>query len=239
MKLKFQALEKKIGDTLIFQVRELEAQGELFTLLGSSGAGKSTLIRMLAGLDSQYTGEICLDDQAIPTRSKEVIEYRKKNAIVFQNHNLLSHLNVLSNIIFPLVHVHQVKKSEAIEKAMELLTRFQLQEHAHKQIFEISKGQSQRIALCRALVFSPHYLFLDEPTASLDPEMTYEVLKMIRELKDEQTNIILVTHNIEFAFKINPSILFFSDRTIRSFSVNEFKTSEDLSVSHFLKNVIF
>ncbi len=238
MTLAINQLSKSFGSQCILQQAQLApVSGSLITLIGPSGAGKSTLIRMIAGLDEQFCGQICINNVQLPMVDTATSQqYRRQNAVVFQYHNLLPHLNVLDNIIFPLKHIVGMPRSQSIDKAMHLLERFQLTTHSKKYPHQLSGGQSQRIALCRAMVVEPRILFLDEPTASLDPEMTYEVLQMISELQKDHTDIMMVTHNIRFALKSSSHFLFVAQQKITYHSHDDIQSPPPGStLHHFLE----
>ncbi len=238
MKIQLQGLCKRFGDNTILDHVDLEeVEGSLISVIGPSGAGKSTLLRILSGLDNQVSGRAIINGQDVQFDNKHALrQYRRGNAVVFQQHNLLPHLNVLNNITFPLRHIGHIKTPKAEKMAMELLERFKLKEHSKKYPHQLSGGQSQRIAIARALVVQPHILFLDEPTAALDPEMTYEVLQMVAEIQQTGTHILLVTHNIRFALQCGANFLFVDDASVRYYAGEDIKNPASGSrMAHFLQ----
>lgn len=194
------------------------ATGDIRTLVlvGPSGGGKSTLLRILAGLDVPCGGAISFDGAPLPRDARGRLAWRRRVGTVFQAYNLFPHLTALDNLLLPLVHVHRLSRREARERVREPLARFGLADHAGKRPGQLSGGQKQRIAILRALVVEPSILFLDEPTSALDPEMTAEVLEMIRELRDQGRQLVLVTHQMRFARKVADEIAFVADGLIEA-----------------------
>ncbi|MGL4524921.1 MAG: amino acid ABC transporter ATP-binding protein [Spirochaetia bacterium] len=223
MKIEIQQLSKNFGSQVVLdQVQLTSPQTNLLTMIGPSGAGKSTLLRILSGLDADISGQVIINDQNLAYGDMELLrKYRQKNAIVFQQHNLLPHLNVLENIIFPLRHILRIAPKDAQPKAMALLDRFKLIDHVKKLPHQLSGGQSQRIAIARGLIVEPEILFLDEPTAALDPEMAYEVLQMISEVQKQGSDIILVTHNIRFALQCSADFFFVDHNHVNYYNAQD------------------
>jgi len=180
-------------------------------LVGPSGGGKSTLLRILAGLDVPTAGSVAFDGVLLPRDEAALRGYRRTVGTVFQAYNLFPHLTAMENLVLPLMHVHGLSRSQAVERVSEPLERFQLAAHAQKRPAELSGGQKQRIAILRALVVRPRRLLLDEPTSALDPDMKAEVLDMIGELRAAGTEFILVTHEMAFARRAADEIAFIAD----------------------------
>ncbi len=200
MKLELRGVSKRFGRQQIFEnlSASLEFQHAL-VLVGPSGGGKSTLLRLLAGLIPPDSGTIHLDGSPLPNDEAALRAYRTHLGIVFQAYNLFPHLSALENILLPLTAVLGLSRSIATERAMSVLDRFGLADHAHKRPHALSGGQLQRVAIARAVAIQPKLLLLDEPTSALDPEMTAEVLDLLAELRDEGRPLILVTHEMGFA----------------------------------------
>lgn len=177
-------------------------------LIGPSGGGKSTLLRHIGGLEVPETGHIRVDGEELPRDEEGLREYRKRNGFLFQSYNLFPHLTALENITLPLIHVHQHTPHLALDIASKQLERFGLAAHGGKHPAQLSGGQQQRVALIRAIAANPGILFLDEPTAALDPEMTVEVLELIRELIRDGQQILLCTHEMGFARAVADRIAF-------------------------------
>lgn len=200
--------EKNILKNLSISLKEIG----VLALIGPSGSGKSTLLRLIAGLESYESGEIRLNDFSLNTPS--LTEFRKKVGFVFQDHNLFNHLTVIENICLVLEKVHKRNPQEAKQEVEILLKQFGLFDHKDKYPHQISGGQAQRVSIVRALAIRPDIILLDEPTSSLDPVLTYEVLVAIKTLIEQGKNIVLVTHEIGFAKEIADYILYLEDGKI-------------------------
>lgn len=177
----------------------------VLALIGPSGSGKSTLLRLIAGLEPFDSGEIILNGRRV---SHEDDAFRKKIGFVFQDHNLFPHLSIIENIYIVLEKVHHIKRDESEVFVKSLLLQFGLWEHKDKKPHQISGGQAQRASIVRGLAIKPDIILLDEPTSALDPILTYEVLTGIKQLLDQNKQIILVTHEIGFAKSVADQILF-------------------------------
>ncbi len=212
MQLEISNLSKVYGTvTTLRDISLTIPECKSLVLLGPSGSGKSTLLRVVAGLAIPDKGEIVLNGKPIPTDESELLAHRRSIGTVFQSWNLFPHLTALENISLPLYRVHGIPLAEAKVRAVELLTRFGLQDHASKRPAELSGGQSQRVAIVRAVAIHPSLLLFDEPTSALDPVMTAEVLDLIAELKEEGSDFILVSHHLSFARKIADYVAFIED----------------------------
>lgn len=209
-------------------------------LIGPSGGGKSTLLRLLAGLESTDTGQIRVDGELLDSREERLRVYRKKIGIVFQHYNLFPHLTALENIILPLIQVHSLSRKDAKDRALEILRRFQLEHHSHKQPALLSGGQCQRVAIARALAINPRFLLLDEPTSSLDPEMTAEVLDVIAELRESGKPIVLVTHEMGFARESADLVAFIAQGNILECTPPEefFHAPKTVETRRFLEKIL-
>lgn len=212
MNLEIENLKKYFGKQQSIDIDYLFVKDtKTLVLIGPSGGGKSTLLKLIAGLHIPDSGSIAVDNQKILYEEKKLIEYRRKIGVVFQSWNLFPHLTALENIVLPLQHVQGKSKEEAIATSLKLLKQFDLDKHADKKPYALSGGQVQRVALIRAIAIQPTLLLLDEPTSALDPLMTSEVLDLILELKNEKRDLILVTHQLQFAKRIADRILFISE----------------------------
>lgn len=211
MEIKIEKLSKAFGEQIVLDEIELElSQIHSLVIIGPSGGGKSTLLRVLAGLESLDKGRIVLNDEVVPEKEESLHEYRKGIGVVFQAFNLFPHLTALKNILLPLEKVHQVNPVEAEKRALKLLKRFGLFEHKDKYPHQLSGGQQQRVAIVRAMALEPKVLLLDEPTSALDPALTKEILEAIKELRKDKKDMILVTHEMEFAKGVADCIIFVS-----------------------------
>jgi polar amino acid transport system ATP-binding protein len=215
MKLGIQNLRKSFGQQVVLNgVSLLLEQVHTLALIGPSGGGKSTLLRVIAGLERPDKGEVWLNDNEIVFQEKLLREHIRTVGTVFQTFNLFPHLTAFANVTLPLEKVHLYSPPKARERATEILERFQLMEHAHKQPAQLSGGQRQRIAIARAVAIRPKLLLFDEPTSALDPEMTGEVLDLIEELREEGRDFVLVTHQMGFAHRVADQIAILSQGRI-------------------------
>lgn len=214
-------LQKSFGKTKVLKDISLEVKdGEIVSIIGSSGSGKSTLLRCITKLETPDSGEIQVEG---------------KMGLVFQNFNLFPHYNVLRNVTEAPVHVMKVPKEEAEKEAMSLLKRLGLGDKANAYPYQLSGGQAQRVSIARALALKPNILFFDEPTSALDPELTGEVLKVIRSLADLNMTMVIVTHEMEFAKELSDRIIFMDQGVIAEEGTpEEVFTSENVRVKEFL-----
>lgn len=214
MKIKLENLSKSFAtqDVLININHELEFNS--LALLGPSGSGKSTLLRLMAGLIESEKGSISINDQIVPKRAKELNDYRKSIGFVFQNNGLFPHLSAIQNITLPLIKVHNYTESDANRLAEDYLQRFNLIDQANQSPTTLSGGQQQRIQIIRAIIHKPKLVLLDEPTSALDPDISVEVLEMLKELIKEGIPIVLVTHHLGFAKNVCDQVMFIDDKTI-------------------------
>lgn len=197
---------------------------EVVCIIGPSGAGKSTFLRTLNHLEHIDNGKIWVQGQLLDEYENGECKYKipkkERNSIllemgmVFQRFNLFPHKTVLQNVMLAPVNVGKIEKESARQKSMELLKMVGLDTKANEYPNRLSGGQQQRVAIARALVMQPDILCFDEPTSALDPELTGEVLKVIRELKDTNTTMIIVTHEMNFAKSVSDKVIFLSDGII-------------------------
>lgn len=211
MEIKIENLCKKFGEQVVLNNLNLDLKEiNSIVIIGPSGGGKSTLLRILAGLEIADGGEIEVNGELIPKDEEVLHEYRKRIGVVFQAFNLFPHLTALENITLPLEKVHRVSTKESVERAEILLKRFGLYEHRNKYPHQLSGGQQQRVAIVRAMALKPEFLLLDEPTSALDPALTKEILEAIKELRKDKKDMVLVTHEMEFAKGVADCVIFVS-----------------------------
>jgi polar amino acid transport system ATP-binding protein len=183
----------------------------VLALLGPRGGGKSTLLRVIAGLERPDSGTVLINGERVPDREPALRDYRRTLGVVFQAFNLFPHMTVLRNVMLPLVEVHGIDRSTAQDRSMEVMERLGIADQAAKLPAQLSGGQRQRVAIARALAAKPRFLLFDEPTSALDPEMTAEVLSLIADLRESNTPMLLVTHEMGFARKIADRVAFLSE----------------------------
>ena len=187
------------------------AEGEVLVIAGPSGSGKSTLIRCINRLEQHQDGQIFVDGIELTNDLKNIEAIRSEVGMVFQSFNLFPHLTVLQNITLAPIWVRKKSKTEAEEKAMELLERVGIPEQADKFPGQLSGGQQQRVAIARALAMEPKIMLFDEPTSALDPEMIKEVLDVMKELAKSGMTMIVVTHEMGFAKEVADRVMLFDD----------------------------
>ncbi|MDA8896804.1 amino acid ABC transporter ATP-binding protein [Acidimicrobiia bacterium] len=187
------------------------AEGEVLVIAGPSGSGKSTFIRCINRLEQHQDGQIFVDGIELTNDLKNIEAIRSEVGMVFQSFNLFPHLTVLQNITLAPIWVRKKSKTEAEEKAMELLERVGIPEQAEKFPGQLSGGQQQRVAIARALAMEPKIMLFDEPTSALDPEMIKEVLDVMKELAKSGMTMIVVTHEMGFAKEVADRVMLFDD----------------------------
>lgn len=192
--LEIKHVKKSFGDVEVLKDISLTVErGEVLGIIGPSGSGKSTLLRCATGLEKQDAGEILYDGTF---------------GLVFQNFNLFPHFSVMKNITDAPIRVQKREKDEVYKEARELLKKMGLQDKENAYPFQLSGGQQQRVSIARALAMKPDILFFDEPTSALDPELTGEILKVIKDLVAEHMTMVIVTHEMNFARNVSDQIIF-------------------------------
>lgn len=192
--LEIKHVKKSFGDVEVLKDISLTVEkGEVLGIIGPSGSGKSTLLRCATGLEKQDAGEILYDGTF---------------GLVFQNFNLFPHFSVMKNITDAPIRVQKRGKDEVYKETRELLKKMGLQDKENAYPFQLSGGQQQRVSIARALAMKPDILFFDEPTSALDPELTGEILKVIKDLAAEHMTMVIVTHEMNFARNVSDQIIF-------------------------------
>lgn len=250
--LSVESLQKQFGELKVLNDISLSVEsGEIISIIGSSGSGKSTLLRCLNRLETIDGGTIIVDGDVMAETNNNKVTYanpqilktiRIKTGLVFQNFNLFPHYSVLRNITEAPIIVEGISKEEAEKTAYELLDKLGLRDKADAYPHQLSGGQSQRVSIARALALKPKILFFDEPTSALDPELTGEVLKVIRSLRDLDMTMIIVTHEMAFAREISNRMIFMDQGIIvedatphELFNSTNMRTKEFLGKFHELQ----
>lgn len=188
--------------------------GQVVALIGASGSGKSTLLKAIDLLEPIDDGRIVLDGEDISDPRVDADRVRARIGIVFQSFNLFPHRTVVDNIVVPLRVVHRTPKTSARRRALEVLERVGLAEHADSYPDRLSGGQQQRAAIARAVAAGQRLLLLDEVTSALDPELVGEVLELVRDLKSAGTTIVMATHEMAFARDVADRVVFLDGATV-------------------------
>jgi polar amino acid transport system ATP-binding protein len=213
--LAISGLAKRFGDNAVIAGIDLDVKkGERIAVLGASGSGKSTLLRCLNFMEMPDAGTITLGGKVIGRRESELALVRQRIGMVFQQFNLFPHMTALGNVMEGLRTVRRMSKSDARARAEKELARVGLVDKAAHYPAHLSGGQKQRVAIARALAMDPELLLFDEPTSALDPELVGEVLGVIRALAEEGCTMLLVTHELGFAYHVATRVIFLADGTI-------------------------
>ncbi len=218
--IKVEHLSKSFGTLeVIKDISFSVLQGEVLAIIGPSGSGKSTLLRSVTHLETVTGGSVTVSGKVmvrdgIYADAATLRSICLKVGLVFQNFNLFPHFSVLRNITVAQIHVLKRSAFEAEKRSMVLLEKMGLADKAHAYPFELSGGQQQRVSIARALALDPEVLFFDEPTSALDPELTGEILKVIRELAAEKMTMVIVTHEMSFARDVADRVIFMDSGVI-------------------------
>ena len=225
-KIKAQNIWKKFNKLEVLKGIDLDVnEGEVVAVIGPSGGGKSTLLRCLNKLETIDRGSVIIDGEALCTETANGTEYvikdevrriAGKRGMVFQQFNLFPHMTVLQNLIEAPVNVQKRNKDEVIKEAEALLAKVGLSDKRDEYPRKLSGGQQQRVAIARALAMKPAIMLFDEPTSSLDPELTGEVLKTMRELAEEKMTMVVVTHEMGFAKEVATKVVFMADGKVQA-----------------------
>ena len=184
---------EKTALTIFENISFVIPKGSISIITGKSGVGKTTISRIIHGIDENTDGKILIDGTEMTKKNKNKL--RKKTAFVFQNFNLFPHMDVLKNIIYTPIKVYKMQKDKVVVMAHELLEQFGMSNYKHSYPHQLSGGQKQRVAIIRALMISPELLIMDEPTASLDPDLSKDVAKMIKNINKQGLSIMIITHD--------------------------------------------
>lgn len=222
--LEMKHIKKEFEEITVIKDLSLSVEeGEVLAIIGPSGSGKSTLLRCATMLETIDDGEILYQGKkavwvengkrTFPNK-QELKEIQSCFGLVFQNFNLFPHFSVMKNIADAPIHVQKRNREEVYEEAKKLLAKMGLSDKAEAYPYQLSGGQQQRVSIARALAMKPKMLFFDEPTSALDPELTGEILKVIKDLAAEHMTMVIVTHEMDFARKVADKIIFMENGVI-------------------------
>lgn len=213
-------LSKSFGSQLILQnVCFTVEEGQVVAVIGPSGMGKSTLLRCLIGLEEPDTGSIAIEGQLLrsddtPPSAEQQRKLRSRMGMVFQGFNLFAHMDVMTNLVNAPIHVLKKDRQIAEKHAMELLQMVGLSDKANAMPSQLSGGEKQRVAIARAMMMEPDIMLFDEPTSSLDPQLTADVLNVMKLLASQHMTMLVVTHEMGFAKEVASNVLFMGNKTV-------------------------
>ncbi|MCO7175723.1 amino acid ABC transporter ATP-binding protein [Sporolactobacillus kofuensis] len=213
--LKIEGLRKSYdGNEILKGISVDVSKGDVISIIGPSGSGKTTLLRNMTTLEQADGGHIQfadVDKDFQKLSSKDIQTIRRNVGFVFQNYNLFNNKTALQNITEGLIVARKVNKSEAKKIALEALERVGLSDRQNHYPSQLSGGQQQRVGIARAVALNPKVIFFDEPTSALDPELVGEVLKVMRDLAESGTTMVVVTHQMNFARNVSNKVIFMAD----------------------------
>ena len=249
--LEMNHVKKNFGNNQVLKDINLSVnEGEVVTIIGPSGSGKSTLLRCATFLETMDDGNIIyMDDEVVKSENGHSVYGNKEQqkralsyfGLVFQNFNLFPHFTVLKNIIDAPIRIQKRNKEEVIAEARALLAQMGLSDKENAYPGQLSGGQQQRVSIARALAMKPKILFFDEPTSALDPELTLEILKVIKDLAKQTLTMVIVTHEMTFAHDVSNRMIFMDKGVIveettpdKMFTSDNERTKEFLGKYHEL-----
>lgn len=206
-------LHKSFGSLDVLKGIDLNVEkGKAVVVIGPSGSGKTTFLRCLNILETPSAGTVAIDghkaDFSKPLPKKQILDFRKQSAMVFQHYNLFPHMTALENVMEGPVTVQKIDRAKARAKAEDILAKVGLKEKMNEYPFQLSGGQQQRVGIARALALEPKVMLFDEPTSALDPELVGEVLQVMKNLALEGMTMVVVTHEMRFAKGVADEVLF-------------------------------
>ena len=239
--LEVKNLKKNFGSTDVLKgVSFSLEQGQVLTIIGSSGSGKTTLLRCLNFLESPDEGEILVNSKVLTTGNDEELRQNRLHfGLVFQNFNLFPQYTALENVTLAPKLLKKGTPDQIRQQGLDLLDRVGLSQKVNSYPYQLSGGQQQRVAIARALALNPEVLCFDEPTSALDPELTGEVLRVIRSLKDRGNTMIVVTHEMEFAKSVSDVVIYMAEGVIEEMGTPEeiFDNPRSEKLRTFLRGV--
>lgn len=234
-------VSKNFGHVVALKNVSLEVKnGDVFFIIGSSGSGKSTLLRCINRLENVTSGEIWIEESLVTGPNANIRKIREETGMVFQSFNLFPHLSVLENITLAPKIVKKISAEEAEDKARALLKRVGLLDKEKAFPEQLSGGQQQRVAIARALAMNPKVMLFDEPTSALDPEMTNEVLDVMKSLADDGMTMMVVSHEMGFAKAAATRVVYMDNAEIIEIGspAQIFDNPQKERTQRFLKSVL-
>ena len=234
---------KKFGDTQVLRGVELSVnKGDVIAIIGQSGGGKTTLLRCINFLETADSGEMEFDGEHFQLNhisKRDIQKIRRKTAFVFQSYNLFRNKTALQNVMLGLTVARKIPKAQAQEIARAALDKVGLADKADSYPNALSGGQQQRVAIARALATRPEIIYFDEPTSALDPELTGEVLAVMRQLAEEGMTMLVVTHELGFARHVSTKVVFMENGAIVESGPSEefFANPKEERTRAFLKTI--
>lgn len=242
--VEIQNIKKTFGATEVLKDVSLRVNpGDVVAILGPSGSGKTTLLRCMNFLETADGGNLIFDDETFPfghVSKKDIARIRKKTAFVFQDYNLFLNKTALQNVTEGLIVARKMPKAEAERLGKQALDKVGLSDRYDHYPHQLSGGQQQRVAIARAIVTQPEIIYFDEPTSALDPELTGEVLSVMRQLAEEGMTMLVVTHEMSFARNVSNHVVFMDGGVIieEAPSKEFFANPKEERTKAFLKNVL-
>lgn len=236
-------VRKTFGNLEVLKGIDLQVnQGDVVSILGPSGSGKTTFLRCINFLEQADGGMMAFDGKTYKmdsTSKKEISAIRKKTAFVFQNYNLFLNKTALQNVTEGLIVVRKIPKPEAIDIGRRTLEKVGLADRADYYPHQLSGGQQQRVAIARAMAANPKIILFDEPTSALDPELTGEVLSVIRQLAEEGMTMLIVTHEMAFARNVSNKVIFMENGSVveSSDAKTFFDSPKQERIRAFIRNI--
>ena len=249
--LQIENLQKKFKDVEVLKGVDLSlATGDVVSIIGSSGSGKTTLLRCVNLLEEFHEGRVLIEGEEVgylqgpPRRRRkegEIARQRAMTGMVFQQFNLFPHMSALRNITLGLTKVRKLPMDEAVAIAEKWLARVGLADRRDHYPGQLSGGQQQRVAIARAVAMNPKVMLFDEVTSALDPELVNEVLNVVKGLADDGMTMLLVTHEMKFAFEVSDRVVFMNQGRIEEEGAPEelFRSPKSQRLAEFLKNAKF
>ena len=207
--LKISGLVKQFGNHIVINGVDLDVvPGEVVVIIGPSGTGKSTMLRCVNGLENISGGTITFEGELVRTKTREIVNLRRRIGMIFQNFNLYPHLTALQNVMLAPMKVLKQPRKQVEERSRELFRKVRLEHRCDAYPSQLSGGEQQRVAIARTLAMEPHLMLFDEPTSALDPETVGDVLRVMEDLAREGRTMLVVTHEIGFARHVGSRMIF-------------------------------